>query len=341
MQINQDLQSAILDAVRGNLDAESSLVDELADCLCVSKDSAYRRIRGKTLFDISDIEKLTKKYNLSLDSFFGLKKSTVPFNVQSINLTDFTLVDYFKDVEQKLNIIDSMDLKHLFYSARDIPIFHYFQIPELGSFKLYFWLRYYLNHPALLDIKFDNPKVEELLSAFGNTPQKTWALYLKVPSTEVWSHETANITIRQIEFAYQSGIVDIKTASRLCTLFKNMINHISDQAKQGNKYNINSQATLEGSEYNIYFNEVSLGDNSLLFKMGDQKMAFNTFANLNVMVTTEPAYTNYIDSHFSTLIKNSTLISATSEKIRSGFFESLHRKIEMVESKLIDNSVLY
>ena len=162
MHINQDLQSAILNAIRQNIDQEASLADELADCLCVSKDSAYRRIRGETLFDISDIEKLTKKYNLSLDSFFGLRKSTVPFNVQSINFVDFTFVDYFKDVEKKLSIINSMESKHLYYSARDVPIFHYFQQPELGSFKLYFWLKFYLNHPALVGLKFNSPEIPEI-----------------------------------------------------------------------------------------------------------------------------------------------------------------------------------
>jgi hypothetical protein len=69
MQINYDLQSSILDTIKSSLDPSMSLADELAECLSVSKDSAYRRIRGETLFDISDLEKLTKKYNLSLDSF--------------------------------------------------------------------------------------------------------------------------------------------------------------------------------------------------------------------------------------------------------------------------------
>lgn len=341
MQISQDLQSAILNAIKQSIDAEASLADELAECLSVSKDSAYRRIRGETLFDISDIEKLTVKFNLSLDSFFGLKKSAVPFSVQSINFVDFTFVDYFNDVEKKLKIINSMEQKHLYYSARDVPIFHYFQIPELGSFKLYFWLKYYLNHPALHDIKFDSEEVPKLLSRFEKTPEKSWHLYLKIPSTEIWTYETPNITLRQIEFAYQSGILRMETASLLIEQFRNLIEHTGAQAKQGNKFHMNSNATLEGAEYNIYFNEVAIGDNSLLFKMGNQKMAFNSYGNLNYMTTTDKAYTDYIDNHFATTMKNSTLISATAEKIRSNFFGSLIRKIEGVEANLSEHSLLY
>jgi hypothetical protein len=341
MQISQDLQSALLNAIKQHIEQETSLADELADCLSVSKDSAYRRIRGETLFDISDIEKLTKKYNLSLDSFFGLKKSTVPFSMQSINFVDFTFVDYFNDMVKKLSIIDSMEQKHLYYSARDVPIFHYFQIPELGAFKLYFWLKYYLSHPALHDLKFNSEEVPNLLKRFKKAPEKAWHLYLKVPSTEIWTYETPNITLRQIEFAYQSGILNMATAAMLMDQFKGLIEHISKQAEQGNKFYINSEATLEGAEYNIYFNEVAIGDNSLLFKMGEQKMAFNTYGNINYMSTTDKAYTDYIDGHFKSTMRNSTLISGTAEKIRRNFFASLVRKIESVESKLSEHSMMY
>ena len=201
MQINYDLQSSILDTIKNALHPSASLADELADCLSVSKDSAYRRIRGETLFDISDLEKLTKKFDLSLDSFFGLKKSTVTFNIQSINLTDFTFIDFFKDIHKNLTVIQSMSPKHLYYSARDIPIFHYFQDPELTSFKIYIWVKYYMQHPALRNVNFDSKKLPDLLKEFDELSRRIWDLYLKIPSTEIWTYETPNITLRQLEFA--------------------------------------------------------------------------------------------------------------------------------------------
>ena len=341
MQINHDLQSSILDEIKSTLHPSISLADELADCLSVSKDSAYRRIRGETLFDITDLEKLTKKYNLSLDSFFGMKKASVSFNVQPINLTNFTFTDYFKSIEKNLSIIMAMSPKHMFYSARDVPIFHYFQDSELTSFKLFIWLKYYLNHPALHNLKFDSKKLPKILEEFDELSRRIWHLYLKIPSTEIWTYETPNITLRQLEFANQAGIIEQDDCARLCDKLRNTLSHIQTQSEQGNKFNMGSKATLEGAEYNIYFNEVAIGDNSLLFKMGDKKMAFNTYSNLNYMTTTDQAYTDYIDAHFQSTMKNSTLISATSEKIRSKFFNALLKKVEIVESKIQTFSTLY
>lgn len=341
MQINYDLQNSILEAVKGFTPESSSLVDELAECLSISKDSAYRRIRGETLFDIGDIHKLTNKYNLSLDNFFGIKKSSVTFNVQSINLTDFTFVDYFKSIEKNLSIISAIDPKHLYYSARDIPIFHYFQDQDLYAFKLYFWLKYYLNHPAMHDISFESKSLPDILKRFKEVPKRIWHLYLKIPSTEIWTYETPNITLRQLEFALQANILDQANCAHLLTRFKALLHHISNEAEQGNKFHLDSSATLEGAEYNVYFNEVAIGDNSLLFKMGGKKMAFTTYANLNYMSTTDIDYTNYIDAHFQRSMKNSTLISGTAEKIRSSFFGALMKKVESVESKVNTFSSLY
>lgn len=341
MQINYDLQSSILDEIKSSLHPSISLADELADCLSVSKDSAYRRIRGETLFDISDLEKLTKRYNLSLDSFFGLKKSSVSFNVQSINLTDFTFIDYFKDIEKNLSIIQAISPKHLYYSARDIPIFHYFQDAELTSFKLFIWLKYYLHHPALHNLNFDSKKIPDLLKRFDELSRRIWHLYLKIPSTEIWTYETPNITLRQIEFANQAGIIKQDSCERLCHKFKSLLTHIKSEAEQGNKYTLGSNATLEGSEYNIYFHEVAIGDNSALFKMGNRRAAFNVYANLNYMSTSDEAYTKYIEGHFQSTMKNSTLISTTSEKIRSKFFNALLKKVDIVESKIQTFSTLY
>lgn len=341
MQINYDIQTSILDAIKNSLDPSASLADELADCLSVSKDSAYRRIRGETLFDIGDIEKLTNKYHLSLDSFFGLKKSNIGFSVQSINITDFTFFDYLKSIEKNLGIITAISPKHLYYNARDLPIFHYFQIPELGSFKLFFWLRYYLQHPALQKLKFDYNDLPEVLKKYGKTPSNLWSLYNKIPSTEIWTYETAIITIRQIEFAYQTGIIDEECSKILFEKFRNLIVHIQNMAQQGNKYNIGSDAILEGAEFNIYFNEVAIGDNSILFKMGERKLSFITYSNINYMSTSDDAFTNYQDSNFKSTINNSTLISATAEKLRSKFFNTLIAKIDLIESNMHNHSPIY
>ena len=57
------LQKLFLDLIKGKSKTNSSFVDDLADLLAVSKDSAYRRIRGETPLQFDEIRKLSIEYN--------------------------------------------------------------------------------------------------------------------------------------------------------------------------------------------------------------------------------------------------------------------------------------
>ena len=113
MEVNKDAQKSILEAVKSKMDPAYSFADELADCLSISKDSAYRRIRGDTLFDIAEVEILTRKFDLSLDQIFQLENSTISFNTESINQENFKFEDYLKSVLTNLSIIQKLAEKDL------------------------------------------------------------------------------------------------------------------------------------------------------------------------------------------------------------------------------------
>ena len=194
MDNHQRAQAAILEAVQEKLNPSFSIVDELADCLSISKDSAYRRIRGETLFDIAELSILTSKFGLSLDEIFNIKNNNITFKTQPIETDGFTFSDYLESVYANLSLVQNAPESHLYFSARDIPPFHFYQTPELSAFKLYFWLKSFLNHPYYRDIKFDLNDLPPDLEQYQTMGRKIWSAYLKVPCTEIWNYETANIT---------------------------------------------------------------------------------------------------------------------------------------------------
>ena len=338
MDINKDVQTSILEAVQEKLDPAISFADELADCLSISKDSAYRRIRGDTLFDIAEVEILTRKFDLSLDKIFKLEKSTISFNTESINLTDFTFENYLESVYTNLALIQRLDEKDLYFSARDIFPPHYYQIPELSAFKLYFWLKSYVSHPDFRDIDFDLTNLPPSLESALVTARKTWNAYLKIPCTEIWTYETANITLRQIEYCRQAGHINQRDSGILCQKFRELTQHIEHEAELGRKFTINSTAYEEGAAYNLYFNEVALGDNSILFKMGEKKMAFIVYSSINYLATADDKFCNMLEAHFDNTMKHAILISETSEKIRNSFFKKLLNKIQILENRVNEMS---
>ncbi len=78
----------------------------------------------------------------------------------------------------------------------------------------------------------------------------------------------------------------------------------------------------------MYFNEVFLGDNSLLAVTDGSKTSIMTHTTFNFMMTRDVAFTANAYVHFQNQMKRSTLISDVSEKERGRFFRIIRDRIE-------------
>jgi transcriptional regulator with XRE-family HTH domain len=211
MSLKESVQIRILQSIKENLPPNISLVDELADLLNISKDSAYRRLRGEKNLDIQEIQILANHYNLSLDSILNTSNNALTFNTLIINSNGFTFSDWLNHILSLLGMVSQMG-GVLSYFARDLPIFHHFLFPELAAFKVFFWYKTYLNDEEIdqMNLDFDNlpDKVAELIPV----TERIREAYAKTSSDEIWTRETINILLNQILYYYETGI--FKTASQ-------------------------------------------------------------------------------------------------------------------------------
>ena len=97
------IQSKFLEEVKTKLAPNLSFVDELAELLHISRDSAYRRIRGETVLSLDEIRLLTHKYHISLDDFLSPSKERVSFQLRAVDVTEFSFEKWLKSV-RKLSI---------------------------------------------------------------------------------------------------------------------------------------------------------------------------------------------------------------------------------------------
>ena len=325
------VQESILDAIKEKLHPGISLVDELAQCLNVSKDSAYRRLRGEKLLDIAEVGKLVERYQLSLDQLMSSDRTKVTFNIRPIDNENFTFDKYLDSILANLSLMTQIENKELYYSARDLPIFHYFQFEELSAFKIFFWTKNYLIGESQLGSEFSLSNLPPALSAMVNTGKKICDAYFDIPCVEIWTNETTNITLRQIEFSHDNGILSTEDAIVLCKQYSLLLSHIKVEIQQKQKLKLLDQSSA-GAGYQLYVNEVAIGDNSILFEMNGQRIAFVTYNSINYLNSSDPHFSELLKNHFDHSIQKSTMISGTSEKFRNKFFN--------VQLKKVDNLVL-
>jgi hypothetical protein len=328
-QPQANIQSLFLEKVKDQLPPNLSLADELAEVLNISRDSAYRRIRGDTVLSLDETKIICHRYGVSIDGLLSPAADMVSFKLTVLNAETFPFDKYLLSVYENLEMISRVESKEVIWYAKDLPIWHYFQYPRLSAFKLYFWDKTFVRGSRLRTEKYNQNLVSKELIALG---LRVWEKYTVIPSTEILNYEALNATLRQIEFAYECGMFSSKEAAlQLLEDCVVMLNHIKVEAEEGLK---STQGTAGSGAFNLYLNEVLIGDNSVLFRIGDKRMVFITANQFNILSTTHEHFCKLMEDYVANMVNKSTLISHTAERERSKFFNRMDKKVQNVRERL-------
>ncbi len=328
-----EVQQLFFQHIKANLPAHLSMVDEVAEVLNISNDSAYRRIRGEKVIGLEEIQKLCVHYNVSLDQFLHLKSDALIFTGRVNYESKTVFEDYLESVNSNLNIINSFEKRHLYFLMKDIPPFVHFQVPELSAFKFYFWMRSILHYDSMQKLQFSIS--DPLYDKYYVLSKKVIDAYNKVPTTEIWNVESINSSIRQIEFLRESGLykndADVKI---LYEKLEVLINHIERQAETGLKFNVGTEPDKHSAPYRLFVNEFVTLDNTLLAEMSNVRLTFINHSVLYFVTTRDEQFNNAMFTNLENLMKKSTLISEVGEKERARFFNRLREKIHIKQRSL-------
>ena len=323
---SSDAQQSFFKYVKGLLPAHLSLVDEVAEVLNISNDSAYRRIRGEKPIILEDVKKLCIHYKISLDKFLHLNSDSWIFTGKLANPHSFNFELYLQDFLHQHQMINSFEQKELLILPKDTPIYHYYNFPELAAFKYFFWMKTILNYPDYHKTLFNPSAMAENLMRTG---EKILAEYNKIPSTEIWNVENINTTLRQIEYYKEANVFASKAdVVKIYDCLKRSIDYVEMQAEAGYKINQPGKGPKQGAPLNLYINDFILGDNTYLPVVNGTKMVFLAHTFLNYMHTKDVEFTEYTYDHFQNILHKSTLISVVAEKERRRFFNRIRENID-------------
>jgi hypothetical protein len=322
---NDNLQSVLLEQVRKFLPSNISLADELADLLNISRDSAYRRIRGETVLSLDEAKKLYDRYGVSIDALFSHDSNMALFFHRALSL-EYPLEQWLKSVSKNLETMEHFNQqeKQMIFAAKDIPVFHYFRLPEMSAFKMFFWLKSIIKDPKYSQKLFDDNAISSELLA---TSKSVWKSYSHIPGIEIWTDEAVNDTLKQIGYFYECGYFAAKSqATLLCDQLLQIINMIREEAAEGKK--------STGVDFQLYENEILIMDNTVLAKMGEKHSVYINYNSLNLLTTLQESFCARTEAYLDNLIKNSILISATAARERNKFFNKMSDRVESFKKEL-------
>ena len=318
MNHRPEIQPLFLEQVKSKLPPNVSFPDELAEVLNISRDSAYRRIRGETILSLEEVRTICNHYRLSLDSLLAPTQDSISFNHRAINSDAFSFGEWLTSILKNLEMIYQFPQRELIYCAKDLPMFHYFLFPELAAFKMYFWMKVYLRYDKYANQVFEQKVIPADYLATG---ERIYSLYSGMPSTEIWSDEVANITTRQIEYSLESGFITPEQSVMLHECFTKLIEKTKKFALEGSKNG-------KGNNYWLYKNDILIADTTILVKMGDKRVTYLTYNTMNILTTSEETFCNTTEDYLKNLINKSILISQTGERERNKFFNKIIEQIK-------------
>jgi len=328
MEEGINVQKKFFEELKSKLPPNLSMANVVADELNISIDSAYRRIRCESDLSLQEFDILSSKYAISTEAVLTKSHKSVHFNYRSIDFDDFSFESYFQSLTEEIKSLEQFGLKEIIYSALDLPVFYYFMYPKLAAFKVLFWKRNVFDFPDSSENQLDFDLITE--EDFSNSFRMLKS-YLSIPTVEIWSEETLNSTLRQLNFYNEIGMFKHKQdIIDILDDLRKVVDHIQKQAENGYKFLPANESPVNGNNDNfkIYHNEITLSENVVLIKLESFNVVHLGHNVLNILTTNNEAFYDDSFRFIDRVMKNSTLISVSAEKERKRFFNLLYHKID-------------
>ena len=332
MDNQQDVQLRLIRLIREQLPEHVSLVDEIADRLEISNDSAYRRIRGEKPLSLPEVQKLAGSYHISLDDLLGNPKGSVTFRTSFLEEGSFSFSDWMRNLLGFTLRAGQHEDTEAIFILNELSIFHLIQVPELCAFKLFFWRKSNLDFPSFREMKFSARNLDEEALSLS---REITDYYSKVNTIEFTTAESLNSILKQVLYYSEAGYFQTREDALLISeKLHDLVDHQQQQAARGFKYPRGSQAAGQEGNFQLYYNDLILADNTILVKTGDFRATYLTSNAINLMECLDRDFFEYNYRWARNLLSKSIPISGTAEMERNRFFRILHDNVDRVAAKI-------
>ena len=306
-----------------NLHSNEKLVSIISEVLSISADAAYRRINGKTVLSYDEAIKLAQHFNISIDNNFRHKG--VFFDLQnplpiSNNFEEFT--------NAMLSIFESdHGNTKIYYAAKDIPFYYFALLPELATFKLYYWAN---------TIQFGNDYKKTKFNFQLNTQEQITQIqkfsdsFTTMAAVEIWNDESFQSILLQIQYYNELGYFESVTiANHLYDTVLKLIDVLETQCEEGLKVNVKkgNSTSLTSAIYKFYYNPVLYLDNSIIIEQASKLKQMLPFNAVDYLVTTDIEFISKNLNWFNKQLEKSLCYSQQAEKERRLFFTRMRKLI--------------
>jgi hypothetical protein len=314
----QQAQHDFLQQLSSKLPPGQKLADAVGAVIGISKSEAYKKITGKTLLTLPQIQLLCDYFNINFAIHGQQNRSSSVISFAPFHTGKIGVKEYIGNLEQFLTDITLAKQPKLTCATDDIPLFHLFAYPELTAFKLHFW------QMRVIDKAPFQFKISEWSTSVLQPAANMHKLYLQIPSVEVWTKTSLLNTIEQIKYAAEAGIItDKKLGKLICSQLRDAIGDIELYAVNRSKQPNNEVL------FDWYFYDI-IGTITYLAEMDERLVTYVRFNTFNTIREENGPLCIEVKHWLNSLIQDATGFSGQGSVQRNKYLAKAYEECDAV-----------
>lgn len=308
-----------------------NLAQTLMRLLHIEKSGAYRRMSGESPLSLKEIRTLALHFQLSIDQLIFADTDNTVSAFSYMERPVRSILEFMNGIAGRMEAATQIEQVQIDFVSREIPIFHYFNFPELTAFKTYIWARTVWKLPQFQEQRFSLKQIRGIKRQQKNIIKH----YNAAPGSEIWGTDSLSIPLSQIEYYLEQDMfLDPKEALLLCDQLRALIQHVSVMTKHGKKFMIGTKPTSNAPDFNMYHNQQAHSNSFILATSPQRKISMVTVDNLHPATFTDPRFHKFMEGWRARLIEQSVAITGLSSGIHTKFFNQAEKQISQFEKKI-------
>ncbi len=315
-----NINSELISILKQKTPPGENAVNILTDIIPLSKEAAYRRLRGDIPLSLEEAVRICQKFNISLDLLMNVQQANkYSFNLHALFETD-GIENYYLMMKQSLDklseTVKDPTINAQYTFVRNImPELFVFKYDSIIKIFLFRWLYQIIpgHFPQkMIDIK-PPQKLIEVMRQFSVMSQRISASLIidSVAFTDF---------IRDITYWRELNMVSEEEISQLKKDVLAALKEMEMAASEG-KFK-------SGYPFTLYVSHILIDSSYTLFKIPDYEVCSVNIYGLNCLTCTNPKVLANQEVWMDYLIRNSTLVSKSGKLTRIEYFAKQREIIE-------------
>ncbi|MDR1121546.1 MAG: hypothetical protein LBM08_11590 [Dysgonamonadaceae bacterium] len=321
-----DVQKLFFEILKSKLPSNYRMADVVGDVLNVGSDSAYRRIRGEKELTLKELIALSQRFNISMDSITNYESNNILFKYTPLDLNDMdNYYAYMDDLSNLFEAIAKSMEKEIYFMAMDIPVAHFTPFLELTLFKIYTWFR----SVNKLHITYDEFVSQLDILRLSAIYEKIGNAYNQIPSTEIWTKNTIEPTLRLLDYYSDLNCFEKKeTLPHLCCQVLQLVDNIE-------KYTLREEKEYKGKSafFRMYLSPVDIMNDFMITKRDGTNVTSIKLYTINGIFTSNEYFCSEVEKWMKDAMTKSLFLSGASARECFKFFQEIKNKVNNLLAK--------